>query len=193
MTSSDVHCASSPQRPQHQMSLTSLSSDPLMVLVVDDNPNGSQIALEAVRKLGFDVRLFASPRRLLADPTPVRLGCIVMNLGLRTDELSGPDWLDRINRCEMFPPVVGWMAGADVCDVVRAFRTGAVDFLSDPSSELNLITAIHRAVRRHAVQRGLIHLHVPKPEPLSDSGRIDRSSYDPNQSFQAMRSRRYAG
>jgi FixJ family two-component response regulator len=119
-----------------------------VVLVVDDDP-GLRIALgDLLKSAGFPVRLFASAEELLAHPMPTGPHCLVLDV-----HLPGPSGLDlqaHLAQQKTGTPIVFITGHGDIPTSVRAMKAGAVEFLTKPFGEADLLNAVAGAVERSA-------------------------------------------
>jgi RNA polymerase sigma factor (sigma-70 family) len=114
------------------------------VFVVDDNA-GVRKSLEAlIVAAGLAVETYASAAEFLAAYDPNRAGCLVLDVRLRGK--SGLDLQDELRRRMVTLPVIVMTGYADVPTSVRAFKSGAVDFLRKPVPPQKLVAQIREAV-----------------------------------------------
>jgi FixJ family two-component response regulator len=121
------------------------------VFLVDDDASVLSALSRLLRVKGYDVRPFGSPQEFLAQHDAAVPGCAVLDLsmpgldGLALQQAlmaGGPD------RQVIFITGVG-----DIPTSVRAMQAGAVDFLTKPVDEQELLAAIARAERRDGEAR----------------------------------------
>lgn len=112
------------------------------VYLVDDD--------EAVRKalgllletVGLQVRSFASPQVFLAEAQGLPPGCLILDI--RMPAISGLKLQEKLNDLGILWPTVVISGHGDIEACRRAFRNGAIDFLSKPVDEQDLIDAIQK-------------------------------------------------
>ena len=114
------------------------------VFVVDDNASVRKSLQALVAATGLAVETYASAAEFLAAYDPKRAGCLVLDVRLRGE--SGLDLQDELRRREVTLPVIVMTGYADVPTSVRAFKSGAVDFLRKPVPPQKLLAQIREAV-----------------------------------------------
>lgn len=112
------------------------------VYLVDDDEavrNALSLLLETV---GLTVRSFASPETFLMQSTDLTPGCLILDI--RMPAISGLKLQERLNDQGVSWPTVIISGHGDIEACRRAFRNGAIDFLSKPVDEQDLIDAIQK-------------------------------------------------
>jgi len=123
------------------------------VFVVDDDASVREALNGLLRSAGFAVETFASAQAFLARPPSDLPGCLVLDVGL--PDLSGLDLQRRMAEMHMEIPIVFITGHGDVPTSVRAMKAGAVEFLTKPFGERDLLHAIRQAVDRDRGARQL--------------------------------------
>ena len=122
-------------------------SDPeATVFVVDDDPSVRRGLERLLRTAGHRVESFASAREFLERPEPDGPRCLVLDV--RMPGQSGLDLHDRLVASGRDIPVIFITGHADVPMAVRAMKAGAVDFLSKPFDDAELLSAARQALDR---------------------------------------------
>src|SRR2546426_2499272 len=116
------------------------------VFVVDDDASVREALGGLLRSAGFAVETFASAQEFLACPPPDLPGCLVLDVGL--PDLSGLALQQRMADMNTEIPIVFITGQGDVPTSVRAMKAGAVEFLTKPFGERDLLDAIRQAGRR---------------------------------------------
>ena len=114
------------------------------VFVVDDNPGVRKSLQALVEAAGLAVETYASAAEFLAAFDAQRAGCLVLDVRLRGE--SGLDLQDELRRRNAILPIIIMTGYADVPTTVRAFKSGAVDFLRKPVAPKKLIAQIREAI-----------------------------------------------
>ncbi len=112
------------------------------VYLVDDDEavrNALTLLLETV---GLKVRSFASPETFLAQATGLTPGCLILDI--RMPAISGLKLQEKLTDQGITWPTVVISGHGDIEACRRAFRNGAIDFLSKPVGEQDLIDAIQK-------------------------------------------------
>ena len=119
-----------------------------IVIIVDDDAavRGSLDSL--FRSVGLETRLFASPAELLASALPNGPGCIVLDV--RLPGVSGLDLQGQLARQGIDFPIIFMTGHGDIPMSVRAMKAGAVDFLSKPFRDQDMLDAVTAALDRDA-------------------------------------------
>ncbi len=123
------------------------------VFVVDDDESVREALGGLLRSAGYAVETFASAQEFLARPPSDVPGCLVLDVGL--PDLSGLDLQQRMADMNREIPIVFITGRGDVPTSVRAMKAGAVEFLTKPFGERDLLDAIGQAIDRDQVARRL--------------------------------------
>jgi len=121
------------------------------VFVVDDDASVREALRSLLRSAGFGVETFASAQEFLARTPSDLPGCLVLDVGL--PDLSGLDLQQQMAAMNREIPIVFITGQGDVPTSVRAMKAGAVEFLTKPFGEQDLLDAIRQAVDRDQVAR----------------------------------------
>ena len=116
------------------------------VFVVDDDPSVRRGLERLLRTAGHRVESFASAREFLERPEHEGPRCLVLDV--RMPGQSGLDLHDRLVASGRDIPVIFITGHADVPMAVRAMKAGAVDFLSKPFDDAELLGAARQALDR---------------------------------------------
>jgi FixJ family two-component response regulator len=114
------------------------------VFVVDDEETMRRSFERLLRSYGFDVRAFESGHHFLLEHDAALTGCVLLDLAL--PGFSGLQVQDALRDADVERPIIFVTGRADVPSSVRALKRGAVDFISKPFAEEELIAAIRAAV-----------------------------------------------
>jgi len=130
-----------------------MSTAPGTVFVVDDDAGVRKALTRLLRASGREVRAFASPQEFLEQHDPAEPGCLVLDLAL--PQQSGLDFHLQLAAAGSERPVVFISGQGDVPTSVRAMKAGAVDFLTKPFDELQLLGAVQAAMERDSRARAV--------------------------------------
>ena len=130
--------------------MSELSEKPT-VFVIDDDLYVRESLDGLLRSVGLQAQLFASAKDFMDAPRLDRPGCLVIDV--RLPGQSGLDFHDDLLRANIRIPVIFISGHADVPMSVRAMKTGAVEFLTKPVRQQDLLDAIQIAIRRDTAQR----------------------------------------
>jgi FixJ family two-component response regulator len=117
-----------------------LDSDPT-VLVIDDDPDIRSSVGRLVRSVGLHARLFASVPDFLKSEHPNGPSCLVLDV--RLPGPSGLDFQRELEAADVQIPVIFITGHGDVAMSVQAMKRGAIEFLTKPFRDQDLIDAIH--------------------------------------------------
>jgi len=127
------------------------TSSSSVVIIVDDDA-GIRASLDSLfRSVGLETRLFGSPAELLGGTLPDGPGCIVLDV--RLPGVSGLDLQGQLTRQGINYPIVFMTGHGDIPMSVRAMKAGAVDFLSKPFRDQDMLDAVTTALERDAQHR----------------------------------------
>jgi FixJ family two-component response regulator len=122
-----------------------------IVFVVDDDPSVLRGLERLFRSAGYDVEGYASPRDFLSRVGADRPGCVVVDL--RMPDMGGLELQEELARKGSPLPLVFLTGHGDVPSSVRAMKAGAIDFLTKPCDDTDLLSAVERALARDVQKR----------------------------------------
>ena len=122
-----------------------------VVFVIDDDPLVRETIADLLESVGLEVELFASPGEFLKARRRDAPGCLVLDV--RLPEQSGLDFQKALAETEMELPVIFITGHGDIPMSVRAMKGGAIDFLTKPFRDQDLLDAIHAAIARDRARR----------------------------------------
>jgi FixJ family two-component response regulator len=121
------------------------------IFIVDDDPS-IRVALEnLVSSIGQPVETYAAAQDFLRDCPRNPAGCLVLDVQM--PGLSGLDLQSELSHAGIYLPIIFITGHGDVPTTVRAMKAGAVEFLTKPVSDSELLTAIDQALERDRVGR----------------------------------------
>jgi FixJ family two-component response regulator len=118
-----------------------------IVFVVDDEATVGVSIKRLLQSVGLEARHFTSASEFLRAKRPDVPGCIVLDV--RLPDLSGLDLQQELATANVDLPVIFITGHADIRMTVRAMKAGAVEFLTKPFREQELLEAVQRAISRH--------------------------------------------
>ncbi len=116
------------------------------VLVVDDDPGMRKALVRLCQSSGLQVKSFASAREFLDAPAPASPACLVLDV--RMPGLSGLDLQAELAARQIHTPIVFITGQGDIPTSVRAMKAGAVDFLTKPFKNKDLVAIIRDALSK---------------------------------------------
>src|SRR5438132_1322653 len=127
-------------------------SDPgPIVFVVDDDPSIREALTSLLRSVGLSVETFGSAREFLTRQQLDTPGCLVLDV--RLPGLSGLDLQHELAAAQINLPVIFITGHGDIPMTVRAMKAGAVEFLTKPFRDQDLLDAIQQAIARDHMVR----------------------------------------
>jgi FixJ family two-component response regulator len=128
-----------------------MPGQPPTVFVVDDDPLMRESLQDLVGSVGLEARVFASPQEFLQVKRPDGPACLVLDV--RLPGASGLQFQQELAKAGVKIPVIFITGHGDVPMSVRAIKAGAVDFLTKPFRDQDLLDAINAAIESDRVQR----------------------------------------
>ena len=122
-----------------------------IVFVIDDESAVGVAIKRLLHSVGLEARHFTSASEFLRAKRPDAPGCIVLDV--RLPDLSGLDLQQELAKANVDLPVIFVTGHADIPMTVRAMKAGAVEFLTKPFREQELLEAVQRAISRHRQTR----------------------------------------
>jgi FixJ family two-component response regulator len=113
------------------------------VYIVDDDASVIKALSRLMRQKGYDARSYTSPEDFLADHDPAVPGCAVLDVSM--PGLDGLGLQQALTAGGSHRPVIFVTGKGDIPTSVRAMKAGAIDFLTKPVSNRDLLEAIARA------------------------------------------------
>jgi FixJ family two-component response regulator len=121
------------------------------IFVIDDDLSMRRALDNLFKSVGFAVELFASPQEFLQSVRPDRPGCIVLDV--RFPGRSGLDTQSDLANAEIQLPIIFITGYGDVPMSVRAMKAGAVEFLTKPFRDQDLLDAVGTALEDDRTRR----------------------------------------
>ncbi len=136
------------------MSRTTMQVQPAplpTVFVIDDDEDMRSALGNLFRSVGHEVKLFGSAAEFLQDTSSDAPGCLVLDV--RLPGMSGLDFQNRLASANANIPIVFMTGHGDIPMSVRAMKAGAVDFLTKPFRDQDMLDAVTRAIEADRVRR----------------------------------------
>ena len=122
-----------------------------IIFIVDDDPS-IRLALEnLISSTGQQAYTYESAKDFLRDCPREPAGCLVLDVQM--PGLSGLDLQGALNHAGIHLPVIFITGHGDIPTTVRAMKAGAVEFLTKPVSDSELLAAIDQAIERDRLAR----------------------------------------
>jgi FixJ family two-component response regulator len=139
-----------------------MSEEQPVVFVIDDDPSVRDALAGLLRSVGLEGRAFGSTREFLQSERPDGPGCLVLDV--RLPERSGLDFQRELAESGVQLPIVFITGHGDIPMSVRAIKAGAIEFLTKPFHDQELLDAIQLGIERDRARRrdGLVVADLKK-------------------------------
>jgi FixJ family two-component response regulator len=127
------------------------SSDAPIVFVVDDDPDVREGLALLLQSVGLRSLAFRSAADFLQSKLPDEVSCLILDV--RLPGLSGLDFQVELARSRIDIPIIFVTGHGDIPMSVRAMKAGAVEFLTKPVREQDLLDAVRLALERDRARR----------------------------------------
>jgi FixJ family two-component response regulator len=121
------------------------------VFVVDDDASLRRAIKRLVESVGVQVELFGSAHEFLEAKRPDAPSCLVLDI--RLPGISGLEFQRELAYANIHTPIIFITAHGDIPMTVRAMKAGAVEFLTKPFRDQDLLDAIQQALQRDNTRR----------------------------------------
>ena len=121
------------------------------VFVVDDDPSVRRAIKRLVESVGLQVEPLGSAQEFLQAKRPDAPSCLVLDI--RLPGISGLEFQRELAYANIHIPIIFISAHGDIAMTVRAMKAGAVEFLTKPFRDQDLLDAIQQALQRDNTRR----------------------------------------
>jgi len=121
------------------------------VFIIDDDSSVREGVADLLRSIGLQVQSFASPQEFLDSKRPDAPGCLILDV-----RLPGPSGLElqgMLASSGIQLPIIFISGHGDIPMSVRAIKSGAIEFLTKPLHEQQLLDAVHAAIEQDRARR----------------------------------------
>jgi FixJ family two-component response regulator len=122
-----------------------------VVFVVDDDESVREGLGDLLHSVGLGVQTFKSVQEFLENERPNVTGCIVLDV--RLPGRSGLDFQSMLSSLGIELPVIFISAHSDIPISVRAMKSGAIEFLTKPVREQELLDAVQKGIEHDRARR----------------------------------------
>ncbi|WMT74798.1 response regulator transcription factor [Bradyrhizobium sp. Ash2021] len=122
------------------------SAEEPIVYVVDDDASVREALSSLFRSVGLRVEVFGSASEFLQSKLPDVASCLILDI--RLPRLSGLDFQVDLARAGIHIPIIFMTGHGDIPMTVRAMKAGAVDFLTKPFRDQDMLDAVAAAIER---------------------------------------------
>jgi FixJ family two-component response regulator len=129
----------------------SASAKEPIVLVVEDDELMRRALSNLFQSVGLEVELFGSASEMLRAKLPDVASCLVLDV--RLPGLSGLDFQTELAKANIHIPIIFMTGHGDIPMTVRAMKGGAIDFLTKPFRDQDMLDAVVMAIERDRRRR----------------------------------------
>jgi len=122
-----------------------------IVYVVDDDASVREALRNLFRSVGLRVEVFGSAPEFLQSKLPDVASCLILDI--RLPRLSGLDFQVDLAKAAVHIPIIFMTGHGDIPMTVKAMKAGAVDFLTKPFRDQDMLDAVTRALERDRQRR----------------------------------------
>jgi FixJ family two-component response regulator len=122
-----------------------------IVFVVDDDASVRDALANLFRSVGLRVEVFGSAHEFLQSKLPDVASCLILDI--RLPRLSGLDFQVDLAEAGIHIPIIFMTGHGDIPMTVRAMKAGAVDFLTKPFRDQDMLDAVTAAIERDRTSR----------------------------------------
>ncbi|WEX89960.1 response regulator transcription factor [Sinorhizobium garamanticum] len=123
-----------------------MTEGPATVIVIDDDPAVREALGSLLRSVGFDVKLLASVNDFFKSGRPKGPTCLVLDV--RLPGQSGLEFQRELSRGSIHIPIIFITGHGDIPMSVQAMKGGAIEFLTKPFRDQDLLDAVHVGLAR---------------------------------------------
>jgi FixJ family two-component response regulator len=128
-----------------------MTGEESVVFVIDDDQSVRAGLASLLRSVGLGVVSFGSTQEFLQSKKPDAPSCLVLDV--RLPGLSGLDFQEALARSHIHLPIIFITGHGDIPMTVRAMKAGAIEFLTKPFRDQELIDAIHVGIAQDRIRR----------------------------------------
>jgi FixJ family two-component response regulator len=122
-----------------------------IVFVIDDDVAMRETLSSLFRSVGLRVELFGSTREFAQIKMPDAASCLVLDI--RLPGISGLDFQAELAKAGIRVPIIFMTGHGDIPMSVQAMKAGAIDFLTKPFRDQEMLDAVVRALERDQKRR----------------------------------------
>jgi FixJ family two-component response regulator len=122
-----------------------------LVFIVEDDESMRRALSNLFQSVGLEVQLFGSASEMLQGELPDVASCLVLDI--RLPGLSGLDFQAELAKANIHIPIIFMTGHGDIPMSVRAMKGGAVDFLTKPFRDQDMLDAVTVAIERDRKRR----------------------------------------
>jgi FixJ family two-component response regulator len=128
-------------------------TDLAMVFVVDDDPQVRASIQGLLKSAGLRSECFETGEQFLRRQPPDGPSCLIVDVSL--PGISGLDFQQRLKKAGLRIPIIFITAHGDIPMTVKAMKSGAMEFLTKPFEDQDLLAAVQQALASDTARRGV--------------------------------------
>lgn len=128
-----------------------MSADDASVFIIDDDSRMRAATQRLLKSVGLRAETFATPQDFLRRKLPEGPSCLILDV--RLPGMSGLDVQRKLTEVGVRIPIIFITGHGDIPMTVQAMKSGAVEFLTKPFRDQDLLDAIQEALRRERESR----------------------------------------
>jgi FixJ family two-component response regulator len=150
---------------------------PTILYIVDDDPEVRRALSRLLRAAGYTTRSFGSASEfLVSGEARMSAGCIILDLAM--PGLNGLELQQCLSAYDCHRPIIFLTGNGDISKSVRAMKAGAVNFLTKPVDDRELLAAVEEALRVDAADRAAHNSRHSVSERLNTLTRREREVFE---------------
>jgi FixJ family two-component response regulator len=118
-----------------------------VVFVIDDAESVRKSLSFLLRSAGYEVETYASAGEFLGRANLDNIGCIILDVRMRG--MSGIDLQEYLDGKDHYMPIIFITGHGDIPTSVKAIKKGAIDFLTKPFDDTELLSLIEKAITQY--------------------------------------------
>ena len=148
--------------------MTGTETQPV-VFIIDDDATVRDAISDLLRSIGLAAQSFGSTQEFLQGKRPDTPGCIVLDI--RLPGASGLEFQNTLADANIRLPIIFITGYGDIPMSVRAIKSGAIEFLTKPLREQELIDAVHVGIKRDRARREQEKVGIERAFQFADIAR----------------------
>jgi FixJ family two-component response regulator len=128
-----------------------MKEEQAIVYVIDDDASAREAVTDLLRSVGHKVQSFGSALEFLDNTRPDAPGCIVLDV--RLPGPSGLEFQRMLTKSNILLPIIFISGHGDIPMSVRAIKSGAIEFLTKPLQEQQLLDSVQAGVQHDRARR----------------------------------------
>ena len=145
------HQPESRKNPTRSNGASFSTGEPAIVFIVDDDASVRAAVEDLLGSIGLNVQSFGTVQEFLDSKRPDAAGCIVLDV--RLPGTSGLEFQKLLARSEINLPIIFISGHSDIAISVQAMKLGAIEFLTKPLREQELVDAVQFGIARERARR----------------------------------------